>query len=367
MTVDTQQSRYGTAASRWAGVGPYYAMFPISFATSAVKEYTKPGDCVFDPFAGRATSLFAAASEGRVGLGIEINPVGWIYGKAKLQTAERKHVEKRIRWLGIRAKNYRATAKKLPTFFQSCFCADVQEFLLAARDLLDWRRNKVDWTTIALLMIDLHGKRENALSNQMRQTKAMSPHYAIAWWKERNLEPPERDPVEFMLKKVNWRFAKGRLDSGSGHIYLGDCQSILTRWKARPPDIKARLLLTSPPYYGVTNYFYDQWLRLWLLGGPERPQSPGESCKRKFENRQQYVDMLRRVFKMSKSILRRNAVVHVRTDAREFTRESTIEALESAFPLKKLRSEKHSLPNFTQTALFDSKSEIKGEVDFVMW
>ena len=165
MTIKIQKSRYGTAASRWAGVGPYYAMFPVSFATAAVKEYTKPGDCVLDPFAGRATSLFAAASEGRVGLGIEINPVGWVYGKAKLQTAKREDVEERICWLGTKARNYHAAAKKLPQFFHSCFCTDVQEFLLAARDLLDWRRKKADWTTMALLMIDLHGKRENALSS----------------------------------------------------------------------------------------------------------------------------------------------------------------------------------------------------------
>jgi hypothetical protein len=367
MTAETQQSRYGTAASRWAGVGPYYAMFPVSFATAAVKEHTKPGDCVFDPFAGRATSLFAAAAEGRVGLGIEINPVGWVYGKAKLQTAEREDVEDRIRWLGTKAKIYRTAAKNLPQFFQSCFCSEVQGFLLAARNLLDWRRTKTDWTTMALLMIDLHGKRESALSNQMRQTKAMSPQYAIGWWKERDLEPPERDPVEFMLKKVGWRFAKGRLDSGSGHIYLGDCQSILSRWEGRPLETKAKLLLTSPPYHGVTNYFYDQWLRLWLLGGPAKPQSSGDSCKRKFENKQHYVGMLRLAFAKSQSLLMRNAVVHVRTDAREFTKEATIEALESAFPRKTLRSEMHSLPEFTQTVLFDSELETKGEVDFVMW
>lgn len=367
MTQGVQESRYGTAASRWAGVGPYYAMFPVAFATAAVREHTKPGDCVFDPFAGRATSLFAAAAEGRVGLGIEINPAGWVYGKAKLQTAKREDVEEQIRWLGTKASNYQTAARKLPTFFNHCFCGEVKEFLLAARDLLDWRRKKTDWTTMALLMIDLHGKRESALSNQMRQTKAMSPQYAVQWWKERDLKPPERDPVEFMLKKVQWRYAKGRMDSGSGHIYLGDCQSILGRWQNQPTEFRAKLLLTSPPYHGVTNYFYDQWLRLWLLGGPPHPKSTGDACKRKFENKQHYIAMLSDVFAKSKPLLARNAVVYVRTDARKFTREATIEALESAFPSKKLRSQKHSLPGFTQTTLFDSDLETEGEIDLVMW
>ena len=115
MTEAPPESRYGTAASRWAGVGPYYAMFPVRFATAVVREHTKPGDCVFDPFAGRATSLFAAASEGRIGLGIEINPVGWVYGKAKLQTAKKEDVEEQIRWLGTKAHSYQRKSKKLPT------------------------------------------------------------------------------------------------------------------------------------------------------------------------------------------------------------------------------------------------------------
>jgi hypothetical protein len=199
----------------------------------------------------------------------------------------------------------------------------------------------------------------------MRQTKAMSPQYAIDWWRERGLGPPERDPVAFMLKKIAWRYAKGRLKGGSGHLYLGDSQSVLARAGLRPG--KASLLLTSPPYYGVTNYFYDQWLRLWLLGGPARPRSLGESCKRKFENKEEYVGMLRRVFMRSKIFLKRGAVVYVRTDARSFTREATIQALETAFPQKKLRSELRSLPAFTQTALFDSDAETKAEIDFIMW
>jgi tRNA G46 methylase TrmB len=104
-----------------------------------------------------------------------------------------------------------------------------------------------------------------------------------------------------------------------------------------------------------------------LLGGPNQPFSSGEDCKSKFANKQEYVEMLRTVFSKSKPMLARGAVVCVRTDSREFTRESTIEALEQTFPRKKMRMEKHSRPAFTQTALFDSESKTKGEVDLVMW
>lgn len=367
MTGHETKRKYDTAASRWAGVGPYYAMFPTAFATEVVKEYTKRGQSVLDPFAGRGTSLFAAASENRFGIGVEINPVGWVYGKAKLQTARKAAVENRLRSIGEKAASYRAEAAKLPEFYEWCFCPRVREYLVAARDLLDWRRSKTDWTTMALLMVDLHGKRQNSLSNQMRQTKAMSPQYAIRWWKERDLRPPERDPLEFMLKKVKWRYSKGRISGSGSRIYLGDSRAQLKTLASRSNAIGAKLLLTSPPYHRVTNYFYDQWLRLWLLGGPAEPRSMGNKYKRKFDHRGEYVSLLQTIFTDSKPLLSRGAIVYVRTDARKFTYDSTLEALEKAFPRKKIQSEKRSQAAVTQTALFDSNIKSGAEVDLVMW
>ena len=74
------------AIGRWAAVGPYYAMFPLEFAFDVVHKYSKPEQLVLDPFAGRASSVFAAATQERYGLGIEINPVGWVYGQTKLKS-----------------------------------------------------------------------------------------------------------------------------------------------------------------------------------------------------------------------------------------------------------------------------------------
>jgi hypothetical protein len=34
---------------------------------------------------------------------------------------------------------------------------------------------------------------------------------------------------------------------------------------------QVRLIVTSPPYLDTTDYAEDQWLRLWFLGGAERP------------------------------------------------------------------------------------------------
>ncbi len=109
---------YQTGADRWAGIGPYYAMFPVAFADSVVSKFTQPGDVVLDPFAGRGTSVFSAAVQHRIGLGIELNPVGWVYARTKLNPAGREAVEDRILELGTRAECFGHAAEELPEFFK---------------------------------------------------------------------------------------------------------------------------------------------------------------------------------------------------------------------------------------------------------
>lgn len=290
---------YNDAASRWAGVGPYYAMFPVSFADNVISQYTNPGDVVLDPFAGRGTAIFSAAVQQRTGIGIEINPVGYVYAKAKLSAAIHSKVVGMFEEIGEKAASYEDEAIALPEFFHWCFSNEVRRFLVAAQKGLNWRKRKIDRTAMALLLVNLHGKRDSALSNQMRQTKSMSPQYAVRWWKERNLGPPELDPVNFMKERLRWRYARGIPATGGGHMYLGNSVDVLKRLQSRMElgHLKpASLLLTSPPYYGITNYHYDQWLRLWLLGGPPNAFRNGEGIKGKFENREYYRHLLKCVF-----------------------------------------------------------------------
>ena len=77
--------------------------------------------------------------------------------------------------------------------------------------------------------------------------------------------------------------------------------------------------------------------------------------------------MLRRVFSGCGQLMSPGAVVWVRTDARAFTLEATIEAVERAFPKKTVRIRRFSRPGFTQTALFDPGIQAKGEVDLAAW
>lgn len=345
-------------------------MFPADFSDRVVRRYTSPGDTVLDPFAGRGTAVFSAAHQGRRGVGIEINPVGWVYAKTKLRPAARWRVERRLRELGEAAVDYDAEARQLPRFFKSCFALPVRSFLLAGRDQLDWKESGVDRTVAALLMVYLHGKRGQALSNQMRQTKSMAPDYAIRWWRERDLRPPWIDPVAFMVKRLDWRYAKGQPNHADSKVYFADCQAFLPYLDyLETGRRRAKLLFTSPPYFALTNYHYDQWLRLWLLGGePSADRRPGSAALRaKFESTERYEKLIRAAFERAAVLLARQAVVYVRTGLDDVTYQATREALLDVFPRKRLTRQPRPYTRPTQTSLFGpTRFESSGEVDLIL-
>src|SRR6266446_10838007 len=111
--MNKTNGKFSTAENRWAGIGPYYAMFPSAFCDAVVEKYCDKGETVLDPFAGRGTALYSAATAGRHALGIELNPVGWIYGRTKLSPADRDDLDRRLVQLQARSHRYERLALEL--------------------------------------------------------------------------------------------------------------------------------------------------------------------------------------------------------------------------------------------------------------
>lgn len=366
ITLQPKRRTFQTAVDRWAGVGPYYAMFPVEFAFDVVKKYTEPGDQILDPFVGRGTSIYAAGASNRQGCGIEINPVGWVYSTVKLRPVTQGRVISRLREIGRATSDLDPIQAELPEFFEWAYTPHVLQFLLRAREHLRWRHSRIDATLMAFILVYLHGRRSSSLSNQTRDSKAMAPDYSVRWWKERNMHPPEVDPVPFLEQRIEWRYKKGRPEL-SGTVHLGDSINILASHRQRRGFEKPfDLLFTSPPYYDVTNYHYDQWLRLWMLGGPNYPKRQEGRWQKKFESQPDYRTLLKGVFGGAAPRMRKDAVAYIRTDARPFTFNATIEALQEAFPNKNIQEVRQPFRTKTQTALYGDSAKKPGEVDLIL-
>ena len=361
MNASTKQNLWplGSAEGRWKGFGPYYAMFPVSFAEKYIDMYSKPGDTIVDPFCGRGTSNYVANLLGRTSIGCDVNPVAWVYSKAKTDPARR--VDQLFRRVDELWKLRKCSDSKPKNEFQRfAWMPKVLSFLNSARRELNWRRSKVDWTLAGIILVYLHGKLGGGLSNQMRQSKSMAPEYAVRWWMKRSMEPPDLDPVEFIKSRILWRYEKGLYEVGcKSRIYLGDAREKLKRLN----NVGATLLITSPPYKGVTNYEYDNWIRLWFLGGADWPVWRQEQ---RYSNRNRYGEMIGGVFSVAKKMMAKDACLVVRTDRRRFTLETTVCVLNDLWPKHQLYGRVNLARKPTQTALFGDKAEKPGEVDLLI-
>lgn len=362
---------FKTAEARWSRFGPYYAMFPVDFAFDVVNKYSKEGDYILDPFAGRSSSIFAGGVLGRYSLGIEINPVGWLYGAVKLNPANKDEVVDRLLEIYGKRNYYTRAIEKMPEFYRICYNDEVLKFLLTARKHLNWKNDSVDATLMSIILVYLHAKIGEGLSNQLRMTKSMGMNYSVEWWKKNGLSsPPDINPVKLLLDKINWRYQMGMPKLTESAVIFGDStielQKIVRR--ANLNDIKFSLLFTSPPYYSITDYHADQWLRLWMLGGEEIPKSLGEKHKGRFIDKENYYNLLDDVFGLSAGMMDKKSTIYVRTDKREFTFESTLEILKKHFPKHKARiiDKPLTTETKTQTKLFGDKSLKPGEVDIIM-
>ena len=369
MTVDDIVKGHSSAESRWARFGPYYAMFPMDFACEVISRHSQQGDFVLDPFAGRGSSVFAAAALNRCALGIEINPVGWLYSKVKLFPAAKEDVSQKLSAIVKLSEHYKEEAQEMSEFFSTCFSKNVLSFLLAAREHLEWKSNHIDSTLMAFILLYLHGKRSQSLSNQMPMTKSTSINYSLEWWKSKNLlTPPEIDIEKFFETRFRWRYAKGVPIFTDIEVIFGDSTTELQHFHARQtPPKEISLLFTSPPYYGVTNYFVDQWLRMWVLGGASEPSILiNEKYKKRFDSKSEYKELLDIVFGKCALMMAPVSTLYIRTDVREFTLETTREVLRKHFPDYEYREERNFCDTKSQTELLNNSVEKPCEVDIIM-
>ena len=318
-----------TAAGRWYGFGRYYGMFPQSFVHDAVINLTKPEETVLDPFCGRGNGPFAATVLGRDALGIDVNPIAWLYAAAKLQPAATpEQVTARLSKI---AKARRPNDSRSRSRFETmAWAPPVRALLRAARRELDWRESIVDRTLMAFITLHMQDKLGSGLSNVMSPTIAFSPTYAVKWWTEKGfLQPPDVEPVAMLEDKIHRRYQHGVPPQASGTVLLGDSRQELSQQSLAD----AGLLVTSPPYCGVTDYWNDHWIRLWMLGDPFRKNWTKSA---RFENQKEYQDLITGVFKESKKHLKKGAAILVRSDQRRSTAEMCVAAMKEVWPRRQL-------------------------------
>lgn len=251
-------------------VCPYYTMFPLEFPLTILKQI--PADSVvFDPFCGRGTTNYAAQILGIASYGHDSSPIAVAIAKAKLAITSATDVLSLMEQL---LDGGQPTAVPQGEFWEWAFHEETLTELCRLREgLMAAPETDASIMLRAIVMGCLHGPltkdsgNPSYFSNQMPRTFASKPEYSVRYWKERALKPrfvDVRTPIQKKVALVLKHAAKGC--SNTDNIKCLDSRDY-SGYRDLPEPID--LVVSSPPYYGMRTYVQDQWLRHWVIGGPE--------------------------------------------------------------------------------------------------
>ncbi len=234
--------------------------FPPALAYYFIVKYSRPGDVVLDPFSGKGTAPLEACLNGRIGVGNDLAPEAYVLTRAKTRPPSLREVFDWIRWAEERIRPWEYDVSEVSENVRAFFSDYTLQQILAVRDLLE-ESGDSDLTNFikALMLGILHGPTRIHLSVRCSHSFSMAPGYIKRYVREKGVEKPRRNVLESLRVKAERVYADG-VPAVKGEAYMNDARSLPLE------DESVDMVITSPPYFNMQTYAWDNWLRLWFLG-----------------------------------------------------------------------------------------------------
>jgi len=240
----------------------YRACFKPQLPEFFITRLTRPGDTVYDPFAGRGTTPLQAALMGCRPVGNDINPLSEMLVSPRLEPVSLHAVAKRLEQVPTGEQDDRDD--DLTVFYHP-------ETLRRIRAIRFWlsRRQasgELDSVDRWVRMVALN--RLTGHSPGFFSVYTLPPNQAASLTAQRKINakrqqtPPPRDVDAIILKK-----SRGLLADGSPPAHPP--AMFMTGPADRTPalsDSSVDLVVTSPPFLDIVDYEGDNWLRCWFAG-----------------------------------------------------------------------------------------------------
>ena len=240
----------------------YRACFKPQLPRFFIEAFTEPGACIYDPFAGRGTTLVEAALLGRRPIGNDVNPLSRLLIAPRLQPPSIADVAARLGELALILPQSGDMPDDLLAFYHPDTLQDITRlrsyFLEQPGDAVD------AWIRMVCL------NRLTGHSGGFFSVYTLPPNQATSAVRQRKINeargqvPPRRDVFEIILRKTK-ALLDAQLPAG-----FGDAEEhLLTGPAERTPEIldgSVDLIVTSPPFLDVVDYPMDTWLRCWFAG-----------------------------------------------------------------------------------------------------
>ena len=234
--------------------------FPPALAYYFVMKYSRVGDVVLDPFSGKGTAPLEACLNGRIGVGNDLSPEAYVLTRAKVRPVPLREVVRWLEWAERRIDPSGYRVSDVDDDVRAFFSGYTLKQILAVRDLIDETEDGDLANFIKALMLGiLHGPTSIHLSVKCSHSFSMAPRYVKRYARRNGYSKPRRNVLKCLRAKAARVFRDG-IPAVRGHAFMEDARRIPLE------DESVDLVLTSPPYFNMQTYAWDNWLRLWFLG-----------------------------------------------------------------------------------------------------
>ena len=247
----------------------YRACFKPQLPAYFIDRLTRPGDIVYDPFAGRGTTAIEAALKGRRVISNDINPLSQYLTQPRLEVPAHSEVAARLEAIPRRYDG--RDDFDLAMFFEEATLSEIyslRQYLL--QKLEAGKEDAVDRWIRMVAINRLTGHSPGFFSvYSLPPNQAVTRKRQLQINSKRSQAPSFRDTHALIMKKTKSLTSQLSDLQVAGLRAIGASALFLNKDAADTPEIETNsvaLIVTSPPFLDIVQYADDNWMRAWFAG-----------------------------------------------------------------------------------------------------
>jgi len=245
----------------------YRACFKAELPRFFISLLTEEGDVVYDPFAGRGTTIIEAALLNRNVIANDVNPLSTLLSKPRLSVPSLADVENRLRM--IKFRNGLKADIDLSMFYQP----DTESEIVSLRNYLIKRKKNKEEDFVDEWIRMVATNRLTGHSKNFFSVYTLPPNQAVSQERQKKInkqrkQKPEYKNVKYIILKKTRDLTSGMNKKPINQLKRIGSKALFLNEDARTTSgIKSnsvQLTVTSPPFLDIVNYAEDNWLRCWF-------------------------------------------------------------------------------------------------------
>ena len=238
----------------------YRACYKPQLPKFFIDLFTNPGDVVYDPFAGRGTTLIEAALLNRNIISNDVNPLSRILTESRLNIPTIQQIEERLNQIHFKDSN---ADIDLSMFYHK----DTESEIVCLRNELN-SSNFVDNWIKMVCTTRLTGHSAGFFSGYtLPPNQATTQKGQLLINQKLGISPPYKNTKAIILKKsralqrnLSPSIVQQLFEVGNNAVF----SSKDSKNTFHIPNESVKLTVTSPPFLNIVRYASDNWLRCWF-------------------------------------------------------------------------------------------------------